>query len=297
MNTSGDAAEQVVRFSLEGMEKVIRISGEGAKELIAMMFAALKDKQQTMGKTDLVNMLKSGRNIKIFSIQKQDLAKFAEETKRYGILYCALMDKKNKSNDGVIDIMVREEDAPKVNRIVERFKLAIVDTAMLRTASEKVNEDKEISEGILENDNSIMDEILGTSNIVPGTIVNANDNVMDEILGVEKAESEVSEVTEVTEQVVVYSNEEVMAEILGNPKEKEEKQKNEVTLSSKTENDVPSKHSLKNKGGLEDENRTSVRKELEEIKANALSQQKKATKRTKKAKKGKSKKSKKERGR
>ena len=95
MNTSGDAAEQVVRFSLEGMEKVIRISGEGAKELIAMMFAALKDKQQTMGKTDLVNMLKSGRNIKIFSIQKQDLAKFAEETKRYGILYCALANKNN----------------------------------------------------------------------------------------------------------------------------------------------------------------------------------------------------------
>ena len=50
--------------------------------------------------------------------------------------------------------------------------------------------------------------------------------------------------------------------------------------------DVPSKHSLKNKGGLEDENRPSVRKELEEIKANALSQKKKATKRTKKTQKG-----------
>jgi len=292
MNTSGDAAEQVVRFSLEGMEKVIRISGEGAKELIAMMFAALKDKQQTMGKTDLVNMLKSGRNIKIFSIQKQDLAKFAEETKRYGILYCALMDKKNKSNDGIIDIMVREEDAPKVNRIVERFKLAIVDTAMLRTASEKAKEEQVMNEGIFENSNSIMDEILGNNNIV--SEVNAKDNMLDEILGGAKEESEQ---VENSEQVVVYSSEEVMAEILGKPKEKEENSKNVETLSSKTEKDIPSRHSLKNKGGLGDETRTSVRKELEEIKANALLQKKKATKRTKKAQKGKNKNSRKERGR
>lgn len=293
MNTSGDAAEQVVRFSLEGMEKVIRISGEGAKELIAMIFAALKDKQQTMGKTDLVNMLKSGKNIKIFSIQKQDLAKFAEETKRYGILYCALMDKKNKSNDGVIDIMVREEDAPKVNRIVERFKLAIVDTAMLRNAGIKANEEKEMNESILKSNSNMLNEILGNDINESKSITN-NANVMDDILGVTKEENKV---TENAEQVVVYSSEEVMAEILGSSKEKEETSKNELTLSSKVEKNVPSEHSLKNKGGLEDDTRTSIRKELEEIKANALLQEKKSPKRTKKAKKSKSKNTKKERGR
>lgn len=294
MNTSGDAAEQVVRLSLEGMEKLIRITGVGAKEAAVLIFAALNSRQQTMGKTDLINMLKSGKPLKIFSIQKQDLQKFVEETKRYGILYCTLVDKKNKANDGVIDIMVREEDAPKVNRIVERFKLAIVDTAMLRNASIKSNEEKEINDAILKNNSNMLNEILGDNIQDSEIIANNNANVMDDILGVVNEETEV---TEKQESVVVYSSEEVMAEILGSRKDKEDNSKNEATLSSTMDKNIPSEHSLKSRGGLEDDTRTSVRKELEEIKSNALLQKKKSTKRTKKAKKSKKKKQNKERGR
>jgi len=258
MNLSGDAAEQVVRFSLEGMEKVIRVSGEGAKELIVMIFAALRDSKQTMGKTDLVNMLKSGKNIKIFSIKKQDLERFAEETKRYGILYCALLDKKNKSNDGIIDVMVREEDAPKVNRIVERFNLAIVDTAYLRTETLKAKEEQE----------KVADN-------------NTNENVIEEIVG----KSDNAQVEE-NREVVAVSNEEIIEEILGNKKEKDENSKKEQPRSSKTEQKLQSEHSLKNKGGYEgNEKRVSIRQELEKIKKNAMDKGKKKSKKFQRAKK------------
>ena len=36
MNTGGDAAEQVVRLSLEAGEVAIKITGQGAKELAAL---------------------------------------------------------------------------------------------------------------------------------------------------------------------------------------------------------------------------------------------------------------------
>jgi len=260
MNTSGDAAEQVVRISLEGMEKVLRVSGEGAKQIIAMVFAALRDKQQTMGKTNLINMIKSGKNVKIFSIQKEDLQKFVDETKRYGILYCALMDKKNKSDDGVIDIMVREEDAPKVNRIVERFNLSILDTASLRTEIQK------------------KDEIAKDK----------NDN------NEEKTE-EKSDVN-TKEEVIVYSNEEIVKELLG---EEEVNLKNIVPSFSKMEKEPLSKHSLKNKEGLgeDDEKRFSVRKELNKIKENATLSRAKEEKRTKKVQKRNNKKQTKDKGR
>ncbi len=47
-----------------------------------------------------------------------------------------------KNVDGLCDVMVRAEDASKINRIVERFKLATVDTASIKqeianTRSEK----------------------------------------------------------------------------------------------------------------------------------------------------------------
>ena len=46
MNTSGDAAEQVVRLSLEGMEVAAKITGSAAKEVAALLYAALKNRDK-----------------------------------------------------------------------------------------------------------------------------------------------------------------------------------------------------------------------------------------------------------
>ena len=86
-------------------------------------------------------MLKSGRPLKVFSIKTEDLQKFSEEAKRYGVLYSAIVEKNNY--DGMVDIMTKEEDASKINRIVERFKLATVDMAVINSEVEKIKEEKE----------------------------------------------------------------------------------------------------------------------------------------------------------
>ena len=125
MNPSGDAAEQVVRMSLEGMEVAARISGRGAEKLGVKLFAVLKEEQKTKGKTRLTTMLKSGRELKVFSVQDKDLKTFAQEAKRYGVLYCVLKDK--NSPDNAVDIIARAEDASKIQRITEKFKLMTVE--------------------------------------------------------------------------------------------------------------------------------------------------------------------------
>ena len=43
MNAGGDAAEQIVRMSLEGVEVAARISGEGAKQLAVLIAAVLRE--------------------------------------------------------------------------------------------------------------------------------------------------------------------------------------------------------------------------------------------------------------
>ena len=54
MNPGGDAAEQVVRLSLEGAEVAARISGNGAKNIALLLYAALKEgaKDQRKGSSD-----------------------------------------------------------------------------------------------------------------------------------------------------------------------------------------------------------------------------------------------------
>ena len=140
MNQSSDAAEQIVRMSLQGFEVAARITGSGAKDVAALLLAVMKDKKKTAGKTNLVNMLKSGKELKVFSVKQEDFKKFTEEAKRYGVLYTALINKKAK--DGVTDILVKAEDASKINRIVQRFNLARFDEVAIRGEIEKTKQMK-----------------------------------------------------------------------------------------------------------------------------------------------------------
>lgn len=143
MNNSGDAAEQVVRLSLEGTEVALKLTGSAAKNVAAAIYAVLKnrDKNKIKGRQRLTAMLKSGKELKVFTVSEEHLKQFATEAKRYGVVYCALRGK-GKSADGMVDVMVRAEDASKINRIVERFKLATVDAASIKSEIQQSREER-----------------------------------------------------------------------------------------------------------------------------------------------------------
>lgn len=135
--SSGEAAEQVVRMTLNGVEVAAKISGKAAERLAVLLYAVLKDQKKTRGKTRLNSMLRSGKELKVFAIGDRDLEKFCREAKKYGILYCVLKDK--TANDGHTDVFVRAEDASKINRIFDRFGIATADIGSARTEIVKAN--------------------------------------------------------------------------------------------------------------------------------------------------------------
>lgn len=137
MNTGGEAAEQIVRMSLEGFEVAAKITGAGAKNIAILLYSILKEEKKTKGKARLTNMLRSGKELKVFTVKSGDLKKFTQEAKKYGVLYCVLADRGNKDPNAEVDVIARAEDASKISRIVERFSLASVDTASIVTEAEK----------------------------------------------------------------------------------------------------------------------------------------------------------------
>ena len=135
MSYSGDAAEQVVRMSLNGVEIAAKISGKAAERLAVLLYAVLKDQKKTKGKIRLTNMLKSGKELKVFAVKDSQLEMFSKAAKQYGVLYCVLKDR--NAEDGLTDIMVRADDASKINRIFDRYSLATVDQASVKTEIER----------------------------------------------------------------------------------------------------------------------------------------------------------------
>lgn len=150
MNNGGDAAEQIVRLSLEGFEVAAKLTGSAAKNIAVLLASTLKQEvnqtHKTKGKARLTNMLKSGKELKVFALQNKDIPKFTEQAKRYGVLYCVLRDKTNSDPNAPVDIIARAEDASKIQRISDRFELGKVDKVSIVTKAEKVVADREAKE-------------------------------------------------------------------------------------------------------------------------------------------------------
>ena len=130
MNTSGEAADQVMRMMLNGTEVLLKLTGTGVMHVSTSLFSTLRQQKRTRGRARLETMLKSGKPLKVYTFRDRDLQKFKEVAKQYGILYTVLKEK--DKTDGVFDVMVRAEDESKIARIVERFKIAQVNSADLR---------------------------------------------------------------------------------------------------------------------------------------------------------------------
>ncbi len=139
MNHAGDAAEQVVRMSLEGAEVALKITGVAAKNLAAALYTILKDQKKTKGKARIEAMLREKRPLKVYTLKKEDCPEFARQAKGYGILYAPIPVRKG---DDTIDILVFEDDAARANRIVDKFNLTVVDTASIKEDIEKSREER-----------------------------------------------------------------------------------------------------------------------------------------------------------
>ena len=167
MNTSGEAAEQIVRMSLEGFEVAAKITGAGAKNIAILLYSILKEEKKTKGKARLSSMLRSGKELKVFTVKNDDLKTFTQEAKKYGVLYCVLADRKNNDPNAEVDVIARAEDASKISRIVERFNLASVDTASIVTEAEKSKDEKngqpepEITTPEKAEKDKLLDELMG----------------------------------------------------------------------------------------------------------------------------------------
>ena len=195
MNMGGDVADQMVKFYLEGFEVLAKLSGKGAEHTIALLLNVMKDRRQTKGKARLNTMLKSGKPLSIFTINRKDLKKFATEAKRYGVLYSALIDRFDKSQDGLVDIMVRQEDASKINRIVKRFNLTTSNDTQIKT---------EVQKSLEEKGKPIQKEGQTPENEIKMEVLTKKENEVSKV-GINKAPNEKESVKETLTDILIDS--------------------------------------------------------------------------------------------
>lgn len=120
MSQGSDAAEQMVKETMIISETAAKLAGLGAKNLAVLLTLYLREEHPLKGETNLKKLLKEGREIRVFCLDKDNLAEFKQHAKDYGIVYSALKQKNDDSR--IVDVLVKAEDTPRVNRILEKMK-------------------------------------------------------------------------------------------------------------------------------------------------------------------------------
>ena len=117
MNGGYDAADTVLRLSLELGEKTLYLTGSGAKSLAKTLRAAWEEERKSRGPIKIRHLLQRGEDIQVFSILKKDEKTFMKEAKQWGILYCILPD---QEQEGKIELLCPISQTALVNRIIEK---------------------------------------------------------------------------------------------------------------------------------------------------------------------------------
>lgn len=141
MNYGAEPADQIVRYYLEGTEYALRLSGTAAKNFAVFAMAVLKDQKKTHGKTRLVRLLRENKPLKFFTVPADRMYEFSKEANRRGLLFVPIRDRANPEE---IEIAVLAEDAAKVNRVIDKMQLDIVESGTAEMVEEVVQDQQPI---------------------------------------------------------------------------------------------------------------------------------------------------------
>lgn len=148
-------AEVVTRVILNGTAYLVSVAGKSALSVLGFLATAagtgivngVRQKmsaEKTAGQAKLASLLKSGKELKLFTFKENQIEEFKAEAKRYGIVYSMVKRSDRDKAEGVYDVLCKAEDAVRLQRILER--MGVADVAVSATGKEAAGAEEESGE-------------------------------------------------------------------------------------------------------------------------------------------------------
>ena len=149
MSQGSEAAEQMTREAIQISEAAAKLAALGAKNLAALCLALANENQKLRGKTHMNTLLRSGKELRVFDLKEQDLPAVQQAARQYGVLFSVIKD--TASENGHVDILAKDEDVSKLNRIFERLHYAApeqvqAEEELLKKAASRVPHESRFAE-------------------------------------------------------------------------------------------------------------------------------------------------------
>ena len=118
---AGEAAEQVVRIMLSGIEIALRLAASALKNAAALLLAMAHKRRKVYGKTSIVRLLRDSRDLHCLQLSQEQFKEFQRGSKPLGILYSAVQDRQRPGN---VDLILPASEMGRAIILLERIRIA-----------------------------------------------------------------------------------------------------------------------------------------------------------------------------
>ena len=118
-DVSSEAADLVVKETMQVTEGAIKLTGVGLKNIAAFLIAISNQNNKVVGKTTAKRLARDPAPAEIIHLKKEDIGRFQKLAKQYGILYFFVHKKDAK--DGITNVVSNTNYAPQLNAIMEEL--------------------------------------------------------------------------------------------------------------------------------------------------------------------------------
>lgn len=119
MEVSGEAADLVMKESVQISEEAIKLLARGAKNLAALLYALAKDQKKLYGKVNMNRLLSEQRPIEVLPLRTEDFDDFKRRAKKVGLLFSTILDKKGDAP--YLEILTNIDHLSQANYILEQM--------------------------------------------------------------------------------------------------------------------------------------------------------------------------------
>ena len=119
MDVSAEAADVVVRESLQATEAAAKLTLEGVKNVAALLLAIAKQDMKVVGQTTAKRLARDPAPAVVIPIKAEDKAKFQKLAKEFGVLYFFAQKKGN--DNWMLNVVSNENYAALLNAIMQQL--------------------------------------------------------------------------------------------------------------------------------------------------------------------------------
>ncbi len=134
-DVSGEAADLVVKETMQITEGAIKLAGVSLKNVAAFLIAISNQNNKVVGKTTARRLARDPAPAEIIHLKKEDMGRFQKLAKQYGVLYFFVH--KRDAQDGITNVVSNANYAPQLNAIMEELGYPIPQQTQEESAAKK----------------------------------------------------------------------------------------------------------------------------------------------------------------